>query len=456
LDDSTPDFQHRIEQLIPALPHQPNAVKILLVERHPLQFLASFIATSTTHCHLFLCNPDWGTQEWQQVFEQVEPDFVLQNGTLHKWQRGSVEAWKRGSVGEQVTGFSLNFSLHPSSLIPYPSSLILIPTGGSSGKIRFVMHTWQTLLASVEGFRQYFRIDRVHSCCTLPIYHVSGLMQFLRSFTSGGVFAFLPFKQLEAGQIPDFPIDDFFISLVPTQLQRSLNQPELTDWLAQFRTVLLGGAPAWTDLLVQARHYNIPLALTYGMTETASQIATLKPEDFLQGIDAAGQVLPHASVSIQNAAGEALAVNQTGIVTVQAKSLAIGYYPDRFPPNQPFRTDDLGFWDDQGFLHIVSRNSQKIITGGENVFPAEVEAAIHATGCVQDVCVVGTPDYQWGQIVTAIYVAQNADHSLENMQTLLRAKLSKFKCPKRWISVQCLPRNANGKVNYALLKQLIH
>ena len=419
--------------------------KVLLAERDPVRFLAGFMAACAAGCPVFLSNPSWVKQEWQQVFRLVQPDLILGHGD---WESSITDYYP---------------SLQPK--IPSPP-WIMIPTGGSSGQIRFAIHTWQTLMASVQGFKQYFQLQQINSFCTLPLHHVSGLMQFLRSFTTGGQLAILTLKELATAQptsdslsvapLPGQSItavdpSKFFISLVPTQLQRLL-QPDTATWLSRFQTVLVGGAPAWPGLLEQARSHNIPLALTYGMTETASQIVTLKPEAFRRGAVSCGQVLPHARLTIHSPTGQQLAANEIGTITIQAKSLALGYYPDIFPNRNNFQLDDLGFFDDQGDLHIVGRSSNKIITGGENVFPAEVEAAIRATQLVNDVCVIGIPDSQWGQAVTAIYVPSTPPHPTP--QTALKNKLSKFKQPKHWIPVQSLPRNPQGKVNHEQLLQI--
>lgn len=440
------------EQLLLDLTQTANRripLKIFIAEPDPVRFLAGFIAACAAGCHVFLCNPNWVEQEWQQVFDLVQPDLIL---------------------GQQVTP---PLSLSPS--LPFSLSLspaIMIPTGGSSGQIRFAIHTWETLMASVQGFRQYFGEKSINSCCVLPLYHVSGLMQFLRSFTTKGQLVILPFKALIEGETHPINPKLFFISLVPTQLARLISSKS-SAWLSSFRAVLLGGAPAWVELLEQARYQNIPLALTYGMTETASQVVTLKPEDFLSGNNSCGQVLPHAQVTIRSATGKILGTNQTGIVTIEADSLTLGYYPKLFlnclnlstchsgamPRGQftnlpTFQTDDLGFFDEQGYLTIIGRRSHKIISGGENVFPVEVEAVILATQLVADVCVIGLPDRDWGEVVTAVYVPSALNVSPSLLQTTIEDKLSKFKHPKYWIAVENLPRNAQGKVNYAQLKKL--
>lgn len=413
-------------------------LKILLAEQDPIRFLASFVAACAANCEIFLCNPNWVEQEWKQVFDLVhQPDLILgqQLNLPRHGRHGGIAPTEGRHGGATPTG-------------------IMIPTGGTSGKIRFAIHTWDTLMASVRGFKQYFGHKEINSFCVLPLYHVSGLMQFLRSFTTGGKLMILPFKAVVEGAGNIDPTK-FFISLVPTQLARLLT-PNASAWLSRFQTVLLGGAPAWAELLKQARSYNIPLALTYGMTETASQIVTLKPEDFLRGNNSSGQVLPHAKVTIRSSTGERLGANNTGIITIKSESLMLGYYPE-FLANQPYlQPDDLGFLDDKGYLTIIGRNSNKIITGGENVFPAEVEAAIQATQLVTDVCVTGIPDSKWGQVVTAVYVPRTEAVSTELLQAVLENKLSKYKQPKYWIQVESLSRNSQGKVNYEKLQKTVN
>lgn len=424
---------------------------ILLIERDPVHFLSGLIAACTCRCPIFLCNPDWVEAEWQQVFDKVQPDLIWSESA------NSSQPWLKvqSSIQKQP--------LKPPS---HSSSLIMIPTGGTSGKIRFAMHTWETLLASVEGFQQYciqhLQIDRIHSFCVLPLYHVSGLMQFMRSFITKGRMVILPWRDLEAGVGRKIDPQDFCLSLVPTQLQRLLNHQQTVLWLSKFKMVLLGGAPAWAELLEQVRAYGICLAPTYGMTETASQVATLPPQAFHKGNSqegfqqdrCCGKVLPHANITIRSDSGEILEVGQTGKVTIQADSLMLGYYPNLLETAlcQP---DDLGFFDDQGYLHIVGRNSSKIITGGENVFPAEVEAAILATRLVKEVCVLGVADQTWGQIVVAAYVLQTPAISDQILINSLEGKLSKFKRPKCWVELEDLPRNLQGKVNHQQLRQII-
>ena len=333
-----------------------NYPKILISESDPILFLSAFMTAITAKCPIFLCNPQWGQQEWTQV------------------------------------------------------------------------------------------------------YHVSGLMQWMRSLLTDGQLIITSFKTVEAEEWINFNPTDYFISLVPTQLHRLLQSPSLTHWLSQFQIVLLGGAPPWLELLEQSRLHQIPLALTYGMTETASQIVTLKPSDFLRGNNSCGQVLPHAEIKIYDKNGKELKTNQTGIIKIKADSLMLGYYQDNFNPNlriNTFTPDDLGYWDEQGYLTLVGRQTNKIITGGENVFPTEVEAVIRATGLVKDICVIGKTDQYWGEIVVAVYVPDSKEVSQAQLEQAILGKLSKFKHPKLWISVEQLPRNSQGKINQQQIQKWV-
>ncbi len=434
-----------------AYQRQGNLPRILLAETNPVGFLAGLLAACMAECPVFLGTPNWQSNEWQQVLPLVQPNLV----------------W--GSLPNVDVAIAPPAPNHGQKMAQ--PGWIMIPTGGSSGQIRFAIHTWQTLQASVLACQQYFQTTQINSVCVLPLYHVSGLMQGLRSFTTGGQLMIAPFSELVdrlAGSTEPvwgkLPLEEFWLSLVPTQLQRLLQIPAAIARLSKFKAVLLGGAPAGDDLLAQARQHQIRLAPTYGMTETASQVVTLKPEAFLAGNANYGQALPHAKIQILSPEGAKLGLNLVGQICIQAASLALGYYPQVFA-EPALLTDDLGFIDEQGNLQIVGRNSQKIITGGENVFPAEVEAAIMATGLVQDVCVIGLPDQVWGEVVTAIYVPVEQafprgctnrfavpEGIASTLQQALHHRLSKFKQPKRWLAIAQIPRNQQGKVNYPQLK----
>ncbi|MGB5770672.1 MAG: 2-succinylbenzoate--CoA ligase, partial [Crocosphaera sp.] len=395
-----------LNQFIDIKQNTRNPKIILVKDNNNLEFLSAFLASIITNSHVFLCDQRWQEKEWQQVLNLVQPNLIIGIDYFNK-----IDA---NETRPLTAGFQNKLSLPD-------QNLIMIPTGGTSGKIRFAIHTWDTLSASVEGFANFFQVEKVNSFCVLPLYHVSGLMQFTRSFLTKGKIIIYPYSDLKKGIMPSIKIQDFFISLVPTQLQLLLT---LTPhFLSQFKTILLGGAPPWNSLLETARKHHLNLSPTYGMTETASQVVTLKPQDFLQGNNSTGQVLPHAKITINK---------EQNLLQIKAKSLFFGYYPN-YQQQQQIITDDLGYVDNEEYLYILGRNSQKIITGGENVFPKEIEDIILETNLVQDVCVIGVADSQWGEVVTAIYVPEDVHIDVNIIRAMIKQQLSPVKQPKYWI-----------------------
>jgi len=265
----------------------------------------------------------------------------------------------------------------------------------------------------------------------------------MRCAMTGGNYLPWSWKQLEAGEMPEWP-GGGFLSLVPTQLQRLLGQPRAVDWLKKFRAVFVGGGPAWPDLLEAAAAVRVPISPCYGMTETAAMVAALLPEDFLAGARSCGTVLPHARVEIV----------EDSVVRIGGGSVFRGYYP-AWRAEPMFETEDIGQIDSRDHLHIAGRRDAVIVTGGKKVAPEEVEAALRATGRFADVAVVGVPDAEWGQCVVACYPAGNGPAQLDEVRAALSERLAAYKCPKRYAPLSLWPRNAQGKIDRAALARLL-
>ncbi len=377
----------------------PQFIEIATLD--PIDFIATLMAGLRLGIPIFVADPQWREREWKQVNSLTARVDI----TRHR-------------------------------------GCIMIPTGGSSGNIKFAIHTWKTLCASVWGFQEFYEVTNINCCCVLPLYHVSGLMQLMRSLLTGGRLFIVDYHHLydQIDRVDrQFEIDRYFISLVPTQLHKLLILN--SSWLQKFNTILLGGAPPSGELLDRSRMARLPLALTYGMTETASQIASLKPHEFLTGNSSCGRILPHAEIRTILASDA-----EIGAIQIRAKSLMLGYFPD-LNTVEYFEPDDLGSIDTRGYLKIGGRNSSKIITGGENVYPIEIVDAIMATKLVGDAWVVGIPDPYWGQAIAALYVEGEIPVSPARLAGAIAGKVSKYKIPKFWLKVAVIPRNAVGKIS---------
>jgi O-succinylbenzoic acid--CoA ligase len=236
-------------------------------------------------------------------------------------------------------------------------------------------------------------------------------------------------------------MSDWVLSLVPTQLQRLLARPATREWLRRFRVIPVGGGPLWPDLANAAAAARLPIAISYGMTETAAMVTALRPEEFLLGTRSCGAPLPHARV----------AITAEGVVRVAGESVFRGYWPE-WCAARAFETEDLGRIDERGHLHVLGRRDALIISGGRKIAAAEVEAALRASGEFPDVAVVGMPDAEWGEVVIACYPAGEG-----RAPDLARAiaSLAPHQRPKRFVPVADWPRSAQGKIDCAVLREVV-
>jgi o-succinylbenzoate---CoA ligase len=324
---------------------------------------------------------------------------------------------------------------------------LCVPTGGSSGALKLARHDEHTLGAAALAFAQHFSAPRVNALGLLPPWHVSGLLAWARCQWTGGVYTAGEWRGLlAAAERPR--ADGGFVSLVPTQLARLAASPGGLEWLKGFDAVLLGGGPCPQDLLARARAARVPLAPGYGSTETAALICALRPAEFLAGAGGCGSALPHAR----------LALDGEGRIGIEATSLFYGYWPQRRAPGA-WRSDDLGCFDAAGHLHVLGRADALVISGGEKINPAEVEAELRACGglAAAELVVLGVPHPEWGEELVALMPEPEDGAPVPAWPALreaLRGRLAPAKIPRRLLLVPaaCWPWRGPGKVDRAALR----
>ena len=364
---------------------------VLLAESDPVRFAAAFFAGLSLDLPMILANPKWGGCEWAELFGLVNPAMVVGNSTVDITEREGVRN-------------------------PQPGE-ILIPTGGTTGGVKLAIHDWASLLAASRGLSDFLGGGPIHSCCLLPLHHVSGLMQLVRSFVTGGQIRF----DLEV-------TGGYCVSLVPTQLQRGLSDERFVERMRIARAVFVGGAAMPEELAVQSRQLRLPLVPVYGMTETAAMVAAVPTEDFLYRDDPGAVPLGGAKIS----------TDPDGGIRIQTSALFKGYH-GREPIDlfDGFRTGDRGRLNDQGCLYVFGRMDGLINTGGEKVDPAEVEQALLQIEGIQFARVVGEPDEEWGQVVVA-YLQSEVTLDTQAIRQRLKDELSPFKIPKRFERVDSI------------------
>lgn len=342
------------------------------------------------------------------------------------WDEG-----RRAKLGEFLS------SAHGESSGGQNRGWLMIPSGGTSGGLKFARHDAETIAAAVRGFCTHFELSQVNAVGLLPLYHVSGLMAWMRCAMTGGTYRSWNWDEIKRGRWPEIRgSEPWVISLVATQLQRLLEVPAAVEWLRRFQIIFLGGGPVWPELAEQAAAANLPVSLSYGMTETAAMVSALRPTEFLNGERSSGRALPHVRTQI----------NDDGVVCVSSESMFRGYFPS-WRETGEFETEDRGEISELGHLRIVGRRDGVIITGGKKVQPEEVEKILRASGEFSDVGVVGVADAQWGEAVVACYPAGEIEPDFDKAV----AGLSAEKIPKRFVPVIAWPRNAQGKLNRAAL-----
>lgn len=335
---------------------------------------------------------------------------------------------------------------------------VLLETSGSTGEPKLVMHSTASLaaaaIASARNLGWLPEGDRW--LLSLPLSHVGGLSILLRCFLGRqtSVLAPLPTHAPKLAMEHLERLDISLLSLVPTQLARLLSDADFR-FPPRVRHVLIGGAPLSAHLRERARQRAVPLLSTYGMTEFGSQICTERPGDVGAGV---GPALPGTDVRL----------GQDGRIQVRSPTAFLGYWgrPSPFDEDGWFTTNDRGEWDERGHLHVLGRTDHMIITGGENVQPEQVEAALAELEGVAAVGVVGVADEQWGQKLVAAVVLADAQEEqaparvrFERYRALwheqLRERLPRFALPKQYVRLERLPVLGIGKMDRHRLLPLV-
>jgi o-succinylbenzoate---CoA ligase len=302
-----------------------------------------------------------------------------------------------------------------------PGTATIMHTSGTTSAPKPVELTLENWRANALGSAVALGLDRRERwLCVMPLAHVGGLSILLRSTVYATTVVL--HERFDTGAVLDDLMDPgraiTLVSLVPTMLDRlldaGLEQPPSLRW------VLLGGAAIPPGLLARAGSARVPVAPTYGMTEACSQIATFG--------------LPLTGAELRLEAGE---------VTVRGPMLA----PLALGDDGWLRTGDLGEWDQDGRLRIVGRSSETIVSGGENVAPAEVEGALLEHPAVLEAGVYSRPDPEWGEAVLATVVLREGQMAgAEELRRFVGERLARFKVPKEIGFARSLPRTPSGKL----------
>lgn len=406
-------------------------------------------ATAALDCALFPLNPDLPASRLESLLQQAGVDGWLGQGPpplpgLRRLDLGALSAADPLAAGK------------PAAADPAVVRLV-IATSGSSGEPKAVMLSAASLAAGVHASRQRLPLgpDDRWLCC-LPLYHIGALAILYRCAEAGA--AAIVHEGFDSAQV----LGDLerqavtHLSLVPAMLARLLEASGGRPPPAALRTVLIGGAALSPDLAQRALEAGWPLCVSYGLSEAGSQVAThclAAGEAVVQGV--VGQPLDGMEVAIRDRAGKP--TQGPGRIWLRGPALMAGYAnPQRRPGDGLqagwFESGDLGRFDGEGRLTVEGRADAMLVSGGENVHPAQVEVLLERCPGVREAGVGGRADPVWGERVVAVVVGSVTPAELERWA---RDKLRGAMRPREFIQAAALPRTANGKLDRVRLRQLL-
>lgn len=337
---------------------------------------------------------------------------------------------------------------------PKDRTISIMYTSGTTGKPKGVRQSLENHVMSATGSALHLGIQP-DDCwlCVVPLFHISGFSILIRSVLYGMTVS------LHTKFDPDEVVDELLdgtvtrMSLVAVMLQRIVTVLENRNahFPDSFQSILVGGGPVPLSYLERAFARNIPVLQTYGMTETASQTTTLSSEDAIGKLGSSGKPLFFAEVRID---GE----EKLGEICIKGPHVTNGYIgaaESKTPLIDGWlHTGDIGYLDEEGYLFVVDRRSDLIISGGENIYPAEVEQALIKHPAVIEAGVTGRQDDHWGQVPIAFVVVKE-QVSIDELKDFMKNQLASYKLPKKYYFIEELPRNgANKLVRRELLNLL--
>ncbi|MEC5424890.1 o-succinylbenzoate--CoA ligase [Virgibacillus sp. C22-A2] len=332
----------------------------------------------------------------------------------------------------------------------------IIYTSGTTGFPKGVIHTYGNHWWSAIGSALNLGINTNDKwLATLPLFHVGGLSILIKSVIYGMPVYLLDKFNEDVIHKAIMKSGVTIVSVVTVMLQRLITVAGSTKYPETFRCMLLGGGPAPKSLLEKAKSNHIPVFQTYGMTETSSQIVTLSPKDALEKIGSAGKALFPAQLKVIT-----LENNGIGEIHVKGPMVTKGYLNNKVATEKALHsewlaTGDLGYLDTEGFLYVVGRRNDLIISGGENIYPSEIENLLTNLTSIKEVAVVGKADDRWDQVPVAFVVLNDQKMTESEIISYAQKHLAKYKVPQTIYFVDQLPRNASNKiVKHQLLKLL--
>ena len=435
--------------------------RVALLASNGLPYVACVHALTRLGAILVPLNTRLTTDELRWQLQDVHAAFLLNDSQHEARAREQLSSATLTVEGGDVFLPGVAESTQPlQTLIDLNATQAIMYTSGTTGTpkgvlITYGMQWWNALGSALNLGHQP---DDCWLAC-MPLFHIGGLSILMRSVIYG--ISVVLQEKFDAAVVNRAIHEDrvSIISVVATMLQRMLAELDAhhANYPAALRCVLLGGGPAPRPLLEECARRTIPVVQTYGLTESCSQAVTLSPVDALRKLGSAGRPLLPVQLRIMHDEREALA-DEPGTIYLKGPTITPAYVDRPQATRDAFRdgwlsTGDIGYLDDEGYLYVLDRRNDLIISGGENIYPAEIEAVFLSHPDVEEAGVSGRADLQWGQVPVAyIHLRPGSATSAAALLDYASIRLARYKLPRAIHLVAALPRNSAGK----LLRRELH
>ena len=413
-----------------------QASRIAILSDNSVMMAIYVLATMVVHKELLLLNVHLKPKEIENQLAQLDVTTVLHSVERREQLPNSISTIVFESLERILSDEEADDTFD--WIFEDRDIAVIMNTSATTGQFKSVPLRWGQIRAHVQASKEVLgKTEQDNWLMVLPLFHVSGLSILLRSLYNSTAVTILPkydkaqvLKLIESENIN-------MMSLVPTILTQL--EPSITHH--NLRVILLGGEFIPMALIDACEKKSLPIYKTYGMTETFSQSVTFSVLDYPHKRDSVGKPLPGMQVRIDKPDADGV-----GEIHLTGPMVMTGYI-DKEPIDGDLNTDDIGYVDEDGFVYILNRRKDLIISGGENIYPKELEDLVYTLPSVKECAVVPVPDPKWGQ-VPALFMAFHDGESMTSDEILsfMTNSLAKYKVPKYVKILPALPRNGTGKI----------
>lgn len=441
------ELKKQVEVLVGKIDHLNPGSRVGILATNTLMSYKLSLAIMCSGRTIVWLNWRLAGEELERQIKDSGLQLCLVENSL--WRSGMTDPFKSYSA-------FLITSADPGELIPvFKSNWVasIMYTSGTTGKPKGVLQTFGNHFYSAVSSALNLGLSSADKwLCVAPIFHISGFSIIMRGLIYGMTVRLV--EKFRAEELERILANETvtIMSVVPFMLKKLIQQQNKTNthYNSAFRCMLLGGGTIDRETLEACLQRSIPVVQCYGMTETCSQIVALRSADALLKLGSVGQPL----FSTQ------LKLSKDGEILLKTPALTPGYLnlPDKLPSKMIdgwYRTGDIGHLDKEGYLYIDGRADEMLISGGENIFPQEVEQIYQRYPQINEVAVVGQNDSVWGQVPVA-FVVSDRRLSPTKLINYGYEHLARYKVPQHYIFVSELPKNASGKIRRFMLREKLN